>query len=420
MKSKNWLGESVPACGIRRQRGRSLTVTAPFKVVWAVTVLTLLLCAAAAAQPSPQKAPAVALLDAEDAPEWRKWTGELGWQVVTWPAPADSNIDVRVLNLAKAVEAAVKSGDVDGARVYLVGRGEAAASVWYAISRIPDLWAAGAALGGSPKPAVDTGRIFAANFTNVPVLWVSDAPGEEVAQKLKSAGLNLEWRSAAASGSASAVFQWLGQHRREPFPLAIDCETNSPTFARCYWIQLTKFDPAERNDVLPSTRMAGSNGAGLDLGGFAFKLNEAGPGVLVSSLPPKYSGQLKTGDRIVALDGREITNARQYLDLMEKVTEDKLAVATVQRGKERIRIETRITIPRRDPAVSARVEAQYLPDDREVQIVSRTITEMRVTVAPEWTPAKLLWNGLTLENLKEPGCWALTMQNELLNAAKCP
>src|SRR5450432_4240486 len=393
MKTKNWLRESVAACGIRHHRHRSLTVAAP---------LSLILCAVAAAQPSPRKAPALALLDAADAAEWRKWTGELGWQVVTWPAPADSNIDVRVLNLAKAVEAAVKSGDVDPARVYLAGRGDAAAAVWYAISRVPDLWAAGAALGGSPKAAVDTGRIFATNFSNVPVLSVSDAPGEAQAQKLKAAGPNVEWRPAATAASVSGVFQWLGQHQRVEFPLSIDCETNSPTFARCYWIQMTKFDPAERNDVLPSTRIPG------------------GTGVLVSALPPKYSGQLKTGDRIVALDGREISNARQYQDLMEKVTEEKLTVATVQRGKERVRIETRITIPRRDPAVSARVQAQYLPDSREVQIVSRTITEMRVTVAPGWEQAKLLWNGLTLENLKEPGCWVLTMQKELLSAAKCP
>ena len=411
MKSKNWLRESVAACGIRHHRHRFLTVAAP---------LSLILCAAAAAQPSPRKAPALALLDAADAAEWRKWTGELGWQVVTWPAPGDSNIDVRVLNLTKAVEAAVKSGDVDPARVYLAGRGDAAAAVWYAISRVPDLWAAGAALGGSPKAAVDTGRIFATNFSNVPVLWVSDAPGEALVQKLKAAGLNVEWRPAAAAASVSGVFQWLGQHQRVEFPLSIDCETNSPTFARCYWIQMTKFDPAERNDVLPSTRIPGGTGAALDLGGFSFKLDDAGPGVLVSALPPKYSGQLRTGDRIVALDGREISNARQYQDLMEKVTEEKLTVATVQRGKERVRIETRITIPRRDPAVSARVQAQYLPDSREVQIVSRTITEMRVTVAPGWEPAKLLWNGLTLENLKEPGCWVLTMQKELLSAAKCP
>lgn len=402
---KNWLSESVAACGTKKRR--------------LVAALLLFVCAAAA-QPSPKKAPAVALLDAADATDWRKWTSEVGWQVVAPAAAADSNIDARVLDLAKAVEAAIQSGEVDAERVYLVGRGEAAAAVCYAISRTPDLWAAGAALGGSPKPAIDTGRIFTANFTNVPLLWVSEPPGEEVAKKLKAAGLNLEWRSAATGGSAAVVFQWLGQHKREEFPLSIDCETNSPTFGRCYWIQMTKFDPSERNDVLPSTRIAGGNSAALDLGGFAFKLDDPGPGVLVSSLPAKYSGQLKAGDRIVALDGRDLANARQYQELMEKVTEERLAVATVQRNKERIRMETRIVIPRRDPAVSARVQAQYLPNEREVQIISRTVTEMRVNVAPGWVPAKLLWNGLPLENLKEPGCWALTIQKELLNAAKCP
>ena len=42
--------------------------------------------------------------------------------------------------------------------------------MFYAISRMPDLWAAGAALGGSPKPAIDSNRIFTANFTNVKVM----------------------------------------------------------------------------------------------------------------------------------------------------------------------------------------------------------------------------------------------------------
>jgi hypothetical protein len=44
---------------------------------------------------------------------------------------------------------------------------------------------------------------------------------------------------------------------------------------------------------------------------------------------------------------------------------------------------------------------------------------MRGTVPPEWVPAALLWNGLTLENLKEAGCWALSVQKELLHAEKC-
>jgi hypothetical protein len=403
MKSKNWPRRSALACAISLLGSGALSPEA-------------------LAQTAPKKSPAIAVLGGAeaDAVEWRNWTHELGWLVLMPAGPANPNIDLRVQELAKAVEAAVKSGEADPARIYLAGRGESAAAVFYAISRIPDMWAAGLALGGSPKAAVDTNRIFAANFTNVPVLWVSDPAGEALAQKLKTAGLNLEWQSAASAATASSVVQWLGRHTREDFPLAIDCETNSPTFARCYWVQMTKFDAAERNDVLPSTRIAGGNSAALDLGGFGFKLDDPGPGVLVSRLPEKYSGPLKMGDRIVSLDGRDIANARQYRDQMEKVTEDKLAVATVQRGKDRIRMETRIIVPRRDPAVSARVEAQYLPDDKEIQIVSRTVTEMRVTVPPQWAQAKLFWNGLSLENIKEPGCWVLTVQKELLNAALCP
>ncbi len=60
---------------------------------------------------------------------------------------------------------------------------------------------------------------------------------------------------------------------------------------------MTKFDAAERNDVLDSTRIGGGNGAALDLGAFGFKVDEPGPGVLVTSLPEKYPGPLKMGDR---------------------------------------------------------------------------------------------------------------------------
>jgi hypothetical protein len=284
---------------------------------------------------------------------------------------------------------------------------------------MPDLWAAGAALGGSPKPAIDSNRIFTANFTNVPVLWISGDDGKPMAEKLTAAKLNVEWRPATGGANAASLLQWLAKHKRDSFPLSIDCETNSPTFARCYWIQPTKFDANERNDVLPSTRIAGGTGAALDLGGFIFKTDDPGPGVLVASLPEKYSGPLKANDRLIALDGKPLASAGQYLELMEKVTEERPAVVTVQRGKDRIRVETRITLPRRETGVTSRVEAQYLPADKEIQIVSRTITEMRVTVPPEWVPSALLWNGLTLENLKEAGCWVLSVQKELLHAEKC-
>jgi predicted esterase len=394
MTSRNWPNEFARACA----------------------TISVLLCLPLAAQ---TKVPAIALLDEGDTVQWQNWTRELGWQVIAPAGAPAADIDSRVRALAAAVESAIRSGSVDPARVYIAGRGDAAAAVFYAISRVPDLWAAGTALGGSPKAALDSNRIFTANFANVPVLWISGDDSKPMVEKLTAAKLNMEWQPASGGANAVAIFQWLARHKRDAFPLSIDCETNSPTFARCYWIQPTKFDANERNDVLASTRIAGGTGAALDLGGFGFQPDDPGPGVAVTSLPDKYSGPLKLGDRLIALDGKPLANARQYLELMEKVTEEKLAVVSVQRGKERIRMDTRIALPRREAGITSRVEAQYLPAEKEIQIVSRTITEMRVTVPPEWVPATLLWNGLTLENLKEAGCWVLSVQKELLRAEKC-
>ena len=402
MTSRNWPSESVRACATI-----SLLLAWPFGAQAAQT------------QPAaPTKTPAVALLDADDAVQWRVWMREPGWQVIAPPGAGAPDIDSRVRALAAAVETAIQSSSVDPARVYVAGRGDAVASVFYAISRMPDLWAAGVALGGSPKAALDSNRIFAANSTLVPLLWVAGDDSRPMVEKLTSARLNLEWQPAAGFNTA-ALLQWLARRKRDAFPISIDCETNSPTFARCYWIQPTKFDAGERNDVLASTRIPGGTGAALDLGAFEFKVDDPGPGVLVASLTAKYSGPLKNGDRLMALDGKPLANARQFLELLEKFTEEKPATVTVQRGKERVRVETRITLPRRDSGVTARVQAQYLPAEKEIQIISRTIAEMRVTVAPEWIPATLLWNGLSLENLQEAGCWLLSVQKELLHAEKC-
>ena len=378
-------------------------------------VVFLFLVPWCAAQPKP----AIALMDAADAAQWQTWTHDLGWQLLAPDSPATANIDARVQSLAAKVEAAVKSSTADPARVYLCGRGNGVAEVFYAIARQPDLWAAAAVLGGSPKAAIDTGRVFAANFTNVPMLWISTEEAKPIAQKLAEAKIKIEWRPASSDASAASVFQWLAGHKRDEYPANIDCETLSPQFARCYWIQMTKFDAAERNDVLPSTRVPGSNGAALDLGGFGWKLDDPGPGILVSFLPEKYSGPLKMGDRIVALDGKAIADAKAFQQILDKVTEEGHTVAMVQRGKDRTRIETRFTLPRRDSAVSARVQAEYMPAEKTIQIISRTVTAMRVTVPPAWTPGTLLWNGLTLEELKEPGCYDLSMQREILHAEKC-
>jgi hypothetical protein len=363
--------------------------------------------------------PAIALVDAADAAQWQTWTAPLGWQVIAADGGADKNIDLRVLSLGEKVQAAVKSGAVDASRVYLAGRGDSAAAVFYTIARMPDLWAAAAALGGLPKPAIDTGRVFAANFSNVPVLWISGEDGKPWVDKLAAADIRLEWQPASSGANAANVFQWLAKHKRDPFPAKIDCETLSPQFAHCYWIQMTKFDAAERNDVLPSTRVPGGSGAALDLGGFGWKMDDPGPGILVSFLPEKYVGPLKLNDRMVAIDGKPIANAKAFQDILDKVTDESHAVATVQRGKDRIRLETRWIVPRRDANVSARVQAEYLPAEKIIQIISRTVTEMRVNIPDAWVPGSLLWNGLTLEEIKEPGCWALAMQKEILHAERC-
>ncbi|MBZ5580721.1 MAG: hypothetical protein LAQ30_00700 [Acidobacteriia bacterium] len=393
MRSKNSLRRFVPAC------------------------VTISLLGGGAGQAAEQtaKTPAIAVLAGGEAAQWQAWTKDLGWRVIVPDSSAGQGADVHVQAVSAAVQEAIRNSGVDPDRVYLAAR--SAADVLYTISRTPDLWAAAVAAGGSPQAAIDTNRIFAANFRNTPVLWISQDPGtQDLAGKLKSAGLNLERRSGDVA--AGSVLQWLAAHQREEFPLSVDCETNAPAFARCYWIQLTKFDPAERNDVLPTTLIPGSSGAALDLGGFSYKLDDPGPGVLVN-LPQKYSGPLKTGDRIVALDGKPVENARQFAETMEKTTEEKSAVAMVQRGAERKRIETRIVLPKRDPVVTARVQGKYVPEDKEIQVITRTVTELRVTVPPQWVPANLYWNGLALEDIKTPGCIALKMNKELLRAERC-
>jgi len=388
------------------------------KSALACATISLLAGSPVAAQTAAPQ-PAIALIDAADRPQVESWANKKGWRVIA-PMAATGNIDTRVQGLETAVLEATKSGSADPARIYMVGRGGSVAAVFYAISRVPDLWAAAVALGGSPQPAIDSDRLFTGNFANVPVLWLSAGPQDQaLASRLKSGGMNLEWRGGEAF-EVETILDWLAGHTRAEYPGAIDCETNSPTFARCYWILMTRFDAAERNDVLPSSRLQATSIAALDLGGFGYKPDDSGPGVLVSTLPDKYSGPLKVGDRIVALDGREIADPRRYSDLMAQVKEQRAAVVLVQRGKDRMRIETSIVLPKRAPVVTARVQAQYLPEDHEIQIVSRAVTQMRVTVPRQWVPAVLNWNGVPLEKLDAPGCRLLTIEKALQNAAACP
>ena len=161
-------------------------------------------------------------------------------------------------------------------------------------------------------------------------------------------------------------------------------------------------------------------GAALDLGGFSYKTDDPGPGVLVSPLPSKYDGPLKMGDRILELDGKPIENARQYEQTMRDVTEDRAAVVLVARGAERKRIETRIVLPARTKPITARVQGKYVRDENAIRIVTRTVTELRVNVPAQWVPATLYWNGLPIEEIGTAGCLALTIRSELMHSEKCP
>jgi hypothetical protein len=378
-----------------------------------------LACGLAGAQ-TPAKTPAVAVTDGQDEAHWQAVAQEAGWQTIVPGGASADPIDTRVLAVAAAVRAAIQNGGVDPARVYLAGRGKSAASVFYTMSRLPDLFAAGIAIGGSPQAALATGRIYAVNFSNAPVLWITDNDaGDATAQKLKAAGMWMEWRSASRMKNAD-VFAWLGGRARDPFPLDVDCETDSPTFASCFWLTPGKFDVNERNDVLPRTLIATATPAALDLGAFGYKPDDPGPGVLVSHLPEKYSGPLKLGDRIIELDGHLIADAADFQNLMSKATEAAHAAVMVQRGKQRTRVETRILVPHHEYVPTARVQGKYDQAQNQILIISRSITEMRVTIPDAWAGASLFWNGLSLENIDKPGCVLLTIDKELLHAGACP
>jgi len=384
----------------------------------ACSIISLLACGIAVAQ-APAKKAALAVIDANDAAHWQAVAKEAGWQIVVPGGASSDPIDTRVLAVATAVRSAIQNGGVDPARVYLAGRGDSAAAVFYTISRLPDMFAAGIAIGGSPEAALSTGRIYTVNFSNSPVLWVSGNDGDEAtAQKLKAAGMWMEWRSATGMKNAD-VFSWLAARTRDPFPLDVDCETDSPTFAGCFWLTPGKFDVNESNDVLPRTLVATATPAALDLGAFGYKPDDPGPGVLISHLPEKYSGPLKLGDRITALDGHPIADAHEFQTMMTRATEEAHAVVMIQRGKVRTRVETRILVPHHDFVPTARVQGKYDPVQKQILIISRTVTEMRVTVPEAWAGASLLWNGLALEKIDQAGCVLLTIDKELLHAGPC-
>lgn len=348
--------------------------------------------------------------------QWKELANARRWHCVEPLLESASDPGVKALE-AIVSDAGNKLGGVDRERVYLVGQGGSSSEVFYTISRVPDLWAAALAIQGNPGAAIDSNRLFGANTRNVPLLWIAN--GDDVApfrEKLQATEFNFETRPAAKT---EEVFDWLASHRRPAFPAGIDCETSSPAFARCYWIEMTKFDPRKRNDVLKSSRAVAGSGASLAFGGFGFNPSASGPGILVEWLPDRYQGALKLSDRILSVGGRQLNDAREYIRLMDEAKEEKPVAVVVQRGKERVRLETRIVLPKRDEVVTARLQATYIPAQKEVQIITRGVVQMRVTIPPDWVPASLSWNGSDLVKADASGCWMLSQEKDPPEASRC-
>lgn len=345
---------------------------------------------------------------AEAFERWRAPASARRWTAAVLRAdilPSDAAVQLT----ERALEGLARRSRADGERVYLLGEGAGAAAVFYAVSRRPDLWAAAAAVGGSPRPAIETNRLFAANTSLVPVLWLpraGDPLAAELQARLENAGFRLV-RPAKAEMTANELLDWLGGHRNEPFPPRIDCETGHPAFARCYWASMTRLDFSQRNDALASSRVPPGSGAYLALGGFGFDPSAPGPGVLVGWLAENYKGPLRLGDRIVAVGGRELADARAYLEFMERQAEERSTAVIVLRDERRVRIETRIMLPKREEIQTARLQAEFLPEARELFVITRGVTAFRVNLPAFWTPCRINWNGLEAGEAGQAGCWEL-------------
>lgn len=340
---------------------------------------------------------------------WAELATSRGWLAA---APAISSVPPVWDAVIRSVEGEIaKHEGADASRVYLIAEGPAAGLAVYMASRVPHLFAAVAAAGGSAKPAIDTNRLFRANLSQVPALWVNSA--DDVGRERLSAA-RVRFQPAA---TGTEVIEFLASHNRAEPPAKVDCETGNPQFGRCFWIEMTRFDPSRRNDVLALSRVIPGAGAYLDLGGFGYDPAKPGPGLEVGWLPDGYKGPLKKGDRIVAVGGSPIEDARAYVRLMDQVREERPTAVTVMRGKDRVRLETRVLLPRREENVTARVQAEHLPDSAELQIISRGVTELRVHWHDKWPVAAVNWNGREAGRIAGAGCWLIA---ENTQAAPCP
>ena len=353
--------------------------------------------------------PAQLLVLLGSAPEaWTAVAAQRGWELA--PLGEAQAGDDAVRRIAGAVAEAGKRRAIDPARTYIAGLGPSAAAAFYAVSRRPDLWTAALAAGDNIEPAIETNRLFGANAHLIPMLWLVSPQGQDELQtvrvKLTAKGFDLELR--ATPMTVEQAFDWLAGHQRYPYPPKIDCETGSPEFARCYWLEITRFDAAARNDVLLSSRIAPGPGAHLAFGPFGFDADAPGPGVVVGWLPPNYSGPLQLADRIVSVGGTAIQDGHAYVQFMAGQKDERGLGVVVERAKKRVRLETRIALAKRGEGFTAHARAEFLMDTREMLVITRGATEFRLDLPPFWVPCAINWNGNDAGRAGSEGCWLVS------------
>jgi len=344
--------------------------------------------------------------------QWEQLVAARGWHLVLpWTEGRFAFHSEQGLRVLRAVLENYRSGhSVDPQRIYLVGHGDGAPGVFTAISRMPYFWSAALAIGGDASRAIETNRLYAGNTAGIPLLWLYEPDRAPV---LKSAIRRLEFAGmrgrfeAASEFRAEQAIEWLSQHSKPLLPTSVDYETGSLDFRGGGWAEIQEFDFTQRNDVLASTRVDPGTGAFLRLGGFGYDPEGQGPGIPVKWLPQNYKGPLRLEDLIVSIAGKMVQDAAHYAEIMEQQRESRDVGLILRRDGKNIRIETRIVIPQREESQTARILAEYLPESKEILVVTRGVKSSLLRIPAAWAPVRLSWNGADLHKQANAGCWLL-------------
>jgi len=58
--------------------------------------------------------------------------------------------------------------------------------------------------------------------------------------------------------------------------------------------------------------------------------------------------------------------------------------------------------------LTVRFQAEVQPETKEMLIITRGISALKLTLPEAWAPASVNWNGSTPVRLEKPGCHQLT------------